>query len=380
MQSRGTLIVTVLVLAAVAPSLDRVGARNPALIAAQQTTAITGMVTARGDDRLRVEFEPHATADPSIGDAVTFTAIIRGIEVGGGAGEVVEAGRDFVWVRRTRGNPGLQMRATIAATGARAAGSGRANATGSASAGASGKPAAGGGSNADVGSLVSFVRSFENDELRGSLEDDRRQFDEARLRTTPQGRATLAAMQRLLASTRGGAVRSDGSLPPGVTERMVADAERALLFRQVVITGRRLDVQLRESGIATRIESGAQARDAIVRGAQAGQPAAPLLPGEDDLSRLKRLVDWKFFMPVATSSPVIRGAVRRLSPDDRRRLGVQTAEFEAAHGDVTLKLSRFSLALGKGAEAEEVEALALHQALFRYRTASLRIVEAADLK
>jgi hypothetical protein len=333
--------------------------------AAQQTTAITGKVTARGDDRLRVEFEPHTTAAPAVGDAVTFTAVIRGIEVGGGAGEVVEAGREFVWVRRTSGNPGLQMRATIAATGTRAAGGGSAKR----------EPATGGGSKVPASSLLSGYQSLQNNLLRRSLEQTQKRLDETRLRTTPEGRATLAAMQRLLASTRSVDVNAV-ALPPGVTERMLADAERALLFRQIVDTGRWLSAHLKASGIVTRTASGAEARAALVRGAQTGERAAQRLAVGDDL---KRLVDMNFFMAVSESSAIIRAAVSRLSQDDRRNLHVQAAEFEEASLAAIVESSRFSLAFGKGAEAEESAALAFHQALFRYRTAALRIVEAVDL-
>jgi hypothetical protein len=85
--------------------------------AAQQSSDITGTVTARRGEQVRVEIEPRPDVAPVAGDRVAFSTEIRGIPVGGGSGEVSDVEAGAVWVRVTSGAPGLGMNATIAATG-----------------------------------------------------------------------------------------------------------------------------------------------------------------------------------------------------------------------------------------------------------------------
>lgn len=92
-------------------------ATQPSL--AQTTTDISGKVTARRENQLRVEFEPHAQAAPATGDAVDFKTEIRGIVVAAGRGEIVDADASGAWVRVLERSPGLGMNAVIHASGMR---------------------------------------------------------------------------------------------------------------------------------------------------------------------------------------------------------------------------------------------------------------------
>jgi hypothetical protein len=66
---------------------------------------------------VQVSFEPRAGVGPALGDAVTFSTEIDGIRVDAGHGEVAEAEAGSVWVRVSRGRPGLGHTAVIRATG-----------------------------------------------------------------------------------------------------------------------------------------------------------------------------------------------------------------------------------------------------------------------
>ncbi len=80
-------------------------------------TQITGTVTARKGDSVKVEFEPHKTAGPKIGDRVDFKKIMQGIEVTAGNGEVKETSSGFVWVKIQKKPVKLDMIGVIQATG-----------------------------------------------------------------------------------------------------------------------------------------------------------------------------------------------------------------------------------------------------------------------
>ncbi len=78
---------------------------------------ITGMVTAKREGTVKVEFTTHDSAEPQRGDQVDFKKTIQGIEVIGGNGYVTETGEGFVWVKTSKGRPNLKMTGLIQATG-----------------------------------------------------------------------------------------------------------------------------------------------------------------------------------------------------------------------------------------------------------------------
>jgi hypothetical protein len=67
--------------------------------AAHGATEITGTVTAKRDNSVKVEFTPHETVRPKIGDLVVFKKTIKGYELNAGRGEVAEVKANFVWVK-----------------------------------------------------------------------------------------------------------------------------------------------------------------------------------------------------------------------------------------------------------------------------------------
>lgn len=79
--------------------------------------AITGTVSEKLANSVKVEFKPHKTAVPKIGDLVDFKKIIKGFDVNAGQGEVTEIGEYFAWVKIEKGRPGLKMTGIITATG-----------------------------------------------------------------------------------------------------------------------------------------------------------------------------------------------------------------------------------------------------------------------
>ena len=92
-----------------------------AILALQSTaygaTQITGTVTAKKADTIKLEFEPHNMIGPDIGDHVDFNTQVSGIDVNAGTGKVTIIGYDFVWIKATKGRPSLKMSGTILATG-----------------------------------------------------------------------------------------------------------------------------------------------------------------------------------------------------------------------------------------------------------------------
>jgi hypothetical protein len=80
-------------------------------------TEITGTVTAKRADLVKVEFKPHKTAGPKVGDKVDFKTIMQGLEVNAGQGEVTESESSSTWVKIKKGRPNLKMTALIHATG-----------------------------------------------------------------------------------------------------------------------------------------------------------------------------------------------------------------------------------------------------------------------
>lgn len=78
---------------------------------------ISGKVTARRGDSLRVEFSSEQSAVPRVGDQVGFSTVLVGLKIDAGNGEVVEVDSDSVWVNVINGKPNLKMSALIQATG-----------------------------------------------------------------------------------------------------------------------------------------------------------------------------------------------------------------------------------------------------------------------
>lgn len=81
------------------------------------STPISGSVSGRREDAVRVEFTPNARATPALGDRVAFSTRIDDVDVDAGLGEVTAIDGRAVWVRVTRGRPGLGYAALIQATG-----------------------------------------------------------------------------------------------------------------------------------------------------------------------------------------------------------------------------------------------------------------------
>jgi FOG: TPR repeat, SEL1 subfamily len=81
-------------------------------------TAITGMVTEKRGDSVKVEFEPHKTVSPKIGDKVDFSTEIKGIKgIKAGTGKVTKVDGKTVWVKTSDKRPKPKMNAIIQATG-----------------------------------------------------------------------------------------------------------------------------------------------------------------------------------------------------------------------------------------------------------------------
>ncbi len=80
------------------------------------SSKLTGTVTEKQGDRVRVDFTPHKSFGPSKGDQVGFVRIFQGIEAKAGKGEVVEVGSGFAWVRITSQPVKLKMTGIIALT------------------------------------------------------------------------------------------------------------------------------------------------------------------------------------------------------------------------------------------------------------------------
>ncbi len=75
------------------------------LVVLQMSTAfaaivITGTVTEKRGDSVKVEFEPHKTVSPKIGDKVDFSTEINGIKgIKAGTGKDTEVDSKTVWVK-----------------------------------------------------------------------------------------------------------------------------------------------------------------------------------------------------------------------------------------------------------------------------------------
>lgn len=80
-------------------------------------TDITGIVTAKRDNLLKVEFQPNETAVPKSGDKVDFYLEMEGMKVEVGTGSVTKVDGKNVWVHTSDDGPDLKMNAVIFATG-----------------------------------------------------------------------------------------------------------------------------------------------------------------------------------------------------------------------------------------------------------------------
>lgn len=80
-------------------------------------TQITGTITAKRGDTVKVEFQAHKTAGPKIGDGVRFSITLGGVDVYAGTGKITEIDGNTTWVKVTDSNPKLKMKAVIHATG-----------------------------------------------------------------------------------------------------------------------------------------------------------------------------------------------------------------------------------------------------------------------
>lgn len=80
-------------------------------------TVIQGTVTAKRADSVKVEFKPHETAAPKVGDKVVFMKTMQGFDVTAGNGEVTKNGSDYVWVKIIKKPVKIKMSAVIQATG-----------------------------------------------------------------------------------------------------------------------------------------------------------------------------------------------------------------------------------------------------------------------
>ncbi len=57
-------------------------------------TAITGTITEKRGDSVKVEFEPHMTVGPKIGEKVEFSTLVVGIKATAGTVKVTKVDRD----------------------------------------------------------------------------------------------------------------------------------------------------------------------------------------------------------------------------------------------------------------------------------------------
>ena len=80
-------------------------------------TLITGTVTAKRNNAVKVDFTPQKTVAPAIGDPVEFSKIIGDISIKGGTGNVISTESESVWVKITKEHVNLKMNAVIHATG-----------------------------------------------------------------------------------------------------------------------------------------------------------------------------------------------------------------------------------------------------------------------
>lgn len=220
--------------------------------------------------------------------------------------------------------------------------------------------------------LLGNYQSLQDELLYGQLGYASRRFDEAELRSTPEGRAKLEAMRRLQAATQAGAGNSGSEagrvystrdmareLPEGVTEDMVASAEKAILYRQITANGGYLHDHMGSAGLAPTEDA------AVARAQLTAEVRAP----ED----ARRVVDLMWRNAVTEQGAVMRAALSRLPPEAKGPIASQESTFQAAYADVLSKLDRFTLALGEGQAGEEAAALEFHRALFAFDAASLAL-------
>ncbi len=80
-------------------------------------TSLKGMVDAKQAGEVRVALAPGSTAVPRVGDAVSFTVEMDGLEIEAGAGTVSKVEGPQVWVKVTEGQPNIDMIAVIQASG-----------------------------------------------------------------------------------------------------------------------------------------------------------------------------------------------------------------------------------------------------------------------
>jgi len=80
-------------------------------------TQISGTVTAKRGDSLKVEFQPHETVTPRLGDMVDFSLQLDGVKFEAGIGKVTKIDENFVWVQTSDKRPDLTMNVVIHATG-----------------------------------------------------------------------------------------------------------------------------------------------------------------------------------------------------------------------------------------------------------------------
>lgn len=87
------------------------------LVTLIEATALEGRVAMVGADHVAVTYSAAGEAGPALGDAVTFSLVVAGRNVSGGAGRVIGADAETVFVAVTEGSPRLGMEAAIGATG-----------------------------------------------------------------------------------------------------------------------------------------------------------------------------------------------------------------------------------------------------------------------
>jgi len=78
---------------------------------------LSGTVTEKQGDKVKVDFKSNESLAPDRGDKVDFITLMEGIEVKAGQGQVVEVGSGFVWVKIIRKPVRLKMNGIIHATG-----------------------------------------------------------------------------------------------------------------------------------------------------------------------------------------------------------------------------------------------------------------------
>jgi hypothetical protein len=323
---------------------------------AAQATTVTGTIVAARDGLVRVEVP--AGDRVAVGDAVQFSTEIRGVAVRAGMGEVSQVETGAVWVQVTGGRPGLGMTATITATGEPTSGS---------------TPSARTDDDVMAARMRANALSLENEYLHRALAAAQNQLDRVQLQRTPEGRATLAGMERLIEATGPDAALVEAlgedpaprrGLPSGVTEDLATSAETRILAGQIAGVGRYLAQHLSSAGL-TPTDDAALAR-------------RRLTGGHDDPARAADMIHHMWRVGATEQGLTLQAALRRLPQRARQAVAGEEADLRSTYDAMISSFNRFELAISRRAGDTDTLALVVSETLRRFSDASLRLVEAVE--